>query len=133
MTVVNQANIDLLNEAMQTGGVAGFYQPAVYVIEPTNRCNVNCIMCPNHRFTSDQLGDIDLAVFSQVLDQISSSAELVMLYFLGESTLHPQLKSIMQLARSKLKGRIVISTNGFAGSDNTIETIVNYADIVIGF
>ncbi len=129
--VVNSDNLGVLTDAMNLGLVKGDFHPAVYVIEPTNRCNVNCIMCPNSRFANDQLGDIDEAVFCRIAEQIAPFAELAMLYFLGESTLHPNFPLLLSIARKTPHGRIVVSTNGLDLSDQVIASLVGNVDLVI--
>jgi len=129
--LVNHSNVIALQKAMQSGKLTGNFLPAIYAIEPTNKCNLKCIMCPNSRLDDDMRGDIDLLSWSLILNEISPVAELVMLYFNGEPTLHPRWDELLRQARKILHGKIVVSTNGFNLSNHCIEAIVDNADIVL--
>lgn len=129
--LVNPANVEAIRAAMSTGTPTGSFLPAVYIVEPTSRCNLKCIMCPNSRLTPDKLGDATLEELQNTFKIISRYAELTMLYFMGESTLHPSFAEVLLSARSTLRGRIVLSTNATNLSDEAIAAIVAACDIVI--
>ena len=129
--MVNAENFASLKEAIGEKRVTGTFLPSVYIVEPTNRCNVKCIMCPNHKFAPDQLGDMECGRFAKIVAEIAPFAELTMLYFLGESTLHPSFPRLLQIARETLSGRIVVSTNAFKLSSPVIEALVTNTDIII--
>lgn len=131
MDIVNRSNFDAIGHAMGSGICSGDFLPAVYVVEITTRCNVKCVMCPNSKFDSIERGDIDEQLFMSVIDRIAPYAELVMLYFMGESTLHHSFLSLLTYARNKISGKIVVSTNALALSDNTINELVRNADVII--
>ena len=116
---------------MAAGSLTGEFMPAVFVVEPTSRCNLNCIMCPNSRLSESDLGDATLADMRAAFESIAPYAELTMLYFMGESTLHPAFTDVMRLAREKLSGRIVLSTNASALADPVLSAIVESCDLVI--
>lgn len=83
--------------------------PAIYVIEPTNDCNVDCIMCPNRYYRSK--GYMDFGLFRRIVDQIADSAGAVMLYFVGEPLLHRQLVDMIEYCRCNSEARLILSTN----------------------
>lgn len=131
MTFVNQENLDRLRMAITNAQPFGLFLPSVYVLELTNRCNINCIMCPNSKFKEPELGDVDERSFIRTLDLIAPYSELLMLYFMGEPTLHPRFASLLWEARKRLGGKIVVSTNAFNLSDEVVAALVENTDIVL--
>lgn len=60
-------------------------------IEPTNRCNACCIMCPRERMTRPQ-GDMDMGLFKSIVRQaVACGAEKVAIENYGEPFLDPGL------------------------------------------
>src|ERR1017187_5211777 len=119
--VVNPSNVELLMAAIAGQQATGRFAPSVYVVEPTNRCNVNCVMCPNSKFDPSALGDISVESLNRVLTAIAPYSELCMLYFLGETTLHPEFSRLMYAARAALSGRLVLSTNATQLSEAVVD------------
>jgi len=83
--------------------------PSQIQIEVTNRCNLNCRMCPR-----DALGvlkeDMPFELFKQVVDRIEG-VKLVTLTGWGEPFIHPDLFNMIQY--SKGKGlQVKLTTNG---------------------
>lgn len=128
---VNWQNLVNLKAALDSNALSGTFLPSVFVLELTNRCNINCIMCPNKKFVQSELGDISDEMFTRVIDEIAPVAELTMLYFLGESTLHPRFVELLKFARNRLRGRIVLSTNAFQLPDEIVKCLVECTDIVL--
>lgn len=109
--LTNSFNIAATKNAYDSKIVKGAFLPSVYVLEPISHCNLSCVMCPNSKLNADKLGHMELYDFESVLSKISPFAELTMLYFMGEPLQHPDFIALVKLAREKLKGKIVISTN----------------------
>lgn len=116
---------------MASGHARGDFMPAVYVIDPNSSCNLRCVMCPNKYMAERNLGPINIDVFSRILDEIAPYAEFVMLYWMGEPLLNDQLPALLALARSKLSGKIVVSSNMTVLTPETAAALVEYADIVL--
>lgn len=129
--IVNPKNVGALRSAIERGEATGDFLPAVYVVEPVSECNLRCIMCPNHLLKASDIGHAKLSDLEVVFEAIAPTAELTMLYFMGEPTLHAQLPAILESARSSLQGRIVVSTNGQNVPDTQIGALLRNADIVI--
>ncbi|MEW6558360.1 MAG: radical SAM protein [Elusimicrobiota bacterium] len=92
--------------------------PCELVIELTNRCNLNCIMCPREKM-SRYIGDMDFHLFKKVIDEIKQKpTEMVDLCFAGESLLHPEVFSIIKYAK-KSGLRTFIQTNATVLDENT--------------
>src|SRR3954464_15954602 len=83
--------------------------PPIYVIEPTNSCNVDCIMCPNRHYKEH--GTMSFDLFVAIIDQISPYAKVIMLYFVGEPLLHPRIVDMIRYCKAHTSARIVLSTN----------------------
>src|SRR5512139_2071456 len=64
--------------------------PTYIWVEPTNRCNLNCIMCPTGagkiRF---ERGYMECELFERVIDQCHRHLSTIVLAMGGESLLHP--------------------------------------------
>lgn len=83
--------------------------PRMIGIEPTNRCNLQCIMCPRGQMTRP-LGDMDLALFQKIIGEGQRYLEFVWLQDMGEPLLHPQFDTMIRYARER-GVRTGISTN----------------------
>jgi MoaA/NifB/PqqE/SkfB family radical SAM enzyme len=83
-------------------------------------------MLPNAK-----LGDAEVEELAGTFAAIAPYAELVMLYFMGESTLHPEFIRILELARSTIRGRIALSTNASKMSTGIMDAILTNTDLLI--
>ena len=128
---VNSPNVAAVRSAIEQGAVSGEFLPTVYVVELTSICNLACVMCPNPRMPHSDLGHIDLGLFKKIIDDISPYAEFLMLYWMGEPTLHPRFKDAIKYARSRIKGKIVVSTNMTVGDKGTLQALRDHADIIL--
>lgn len=129
--IVNPKNLLSLRNAIGKGEASGDFLPAVYVVEPVSECNLRCIMCPNHLLKASDIGHAKLSNLQGVFGAIAPTAELTMLYFMGEPTVHAELPAILKSARATLQGRIVVSTNGQNVLEAQIDALLSGADIVI--
>jgi len=75
-------------------------------IEPTRRCNFNCVHC-THR---NHAGDIDIELYRGIL-QRHRTVKIVKLQGLGEPLLHPQIQLMIDLAKDS-GHQVMIITNG---------------------
>lgn len=83
----------------------------VYV-EVTSGCNYSCITCIRHSWT-DEIGDMPMAVFDKLLDDMRALPELACVHFggFGEPLSHPRI--LEMLRRCKEMGLAVeMITNG---------------------
>lgn len=129
--LVNPENVRALRLAISEGTIRGDFLPSIYIVEPTSRCKLGCIMCPNSLLGQDKLGDADVPALTRTFEKIAPYAELVMLYFMGESTLHPDFIEILESARHRIKGKLVLSTSAFELSQDQIDSMVKNLDILI--
>lgn len=84
--------------------------PVVLQIELSNRCNLECIMCPRRGMTRAE-GDMDPVLFDKIIDEAAGKAELAILHLLGDSMLNPHLYTMIDRCR-EAGIRTVLSTNG---------------------
>jgi radical SAM protein with 4Fe4S-binding SPASM domain len=74
--------------------------PACLVIESTNRCNLECIMCPRVTM-SRRTGAMDPALFRDIIDQVAFHTEFIYLHFFGEPLLNDRLFELIEYASGK--------------------------------
>lgn len=70
-------------------------------IEPTNFCNLRCIMCPNSSNRRVKKGYMDMELFKEIIDKVSPFVYDINLSHRGESLLHPRFIEMIKYAKSK--------------------------------
>lgn len=88
------------------------YPPLLLWVEPTNRCNLRCTMCPNsltgkHR----EQGNMDPALFEKIVSEARGWVDIFYIFLAGESLLHKQLPDMVRTA-SAAGIKVVLHTNG---------------------
>jgi MoaA/NifB/PqqE/SkfB family radical SAM enzyme len=89
-------------------------------IDPTNACNLKCVMCPRTHFVASgnqkwspegRIGYMDPALFEKVVDQAADGGAFsIKLNYLGEPILHPRLPDM--IAAAKRRGlEVMMNTN----------------------
>ncbi|MDR2404860.1 MAG: radical SAM protein [Deltaproteobacteria bacterium] len=123
-------------------GLAGDF-PLHLDIDPTNRCNLSCTMCPrtvylqegNPNWAPGGLSDMDMSLFRRIIE---SSAPLglksVKLNFLGEPLLYPELPEMVRLS-SSLGLYVMINTNATLLDEDMSERLLlsGLTDIFFSF
>ena len=104
--------------------------PNRITIELTNQCNVSCSFCPRQKINME-IGFMDIKLYKKIIDEASSHLPVkLVLFFRGESMLHPQFIECLQYAKEKGLGPIQFATNGFIldeeMADNIIKGGINY-------
>ncbi|MBD3387401.1 MAG: radical SAM protein [Candidatus Altiarchaeales archaeon] len=86
--------------------------PDRVTVELTNECNLNCSMCPRKSMASER-GYLDFGLYRKIMDEILSEdiSTKVVLFFRGESLLHPDFKRILQYAAGNGLKDISLATN----------------------
>lgn len=74
--------------------------PLELVIEVTNQCNLNCIMCVRQKM-SRPIGFMKMGLFEKIINEVASYMELVYLHGLGEPLFHPKIFEMTRYAKSK--------------------------------
>ena len=75
------------------------YPPIRLWIEPTNRCNLRCVMCPISSDKIKKRGFMEMSLFENIIDQVRGVVYDANLHHTGESLLHPELDRMVRLAK----------------------------------
>lgn len=111
--------------------------PNVLNIEPTNRCNLECVYCPRKE-ASKGTGLMDWDMYKRIIDEAAGYNKLTMLNFHkdGESFLHPRFLEMVRYAKKKdVAETIHINTNALTWTDKLIDEIIDSGldDITVSF
>jgi len=96
--------------------------PNIFIIETTNDCNKNCLVCV-HKNMTRPVGYMDFELFKEIIDQIYLS-ELVFPFFLGESLLHKDIYKMISYCKQK-KLFCSLFTNGTLLNDEESRNIIS--------
>lgn len=77
------------------------YLPNALWIEPTNVCNLRCIMCPNSFVTQKNPGFMSMELYRKIIDQAKDFAAYVILCIGGESLLNKNFPQMVKYAKTK--------------------------------
>ena len=95
--------------AHATGMMLG--APEIAVIETTNRCNLDCIMCYKHEHLKET-GDIDFELFKQIAQAVKG-ARHICCHGGGEPLLHPRIVEMINYVHDTCHPETLsITTNG---------------------
>jgi len=70
-------------------------------IEPTNICNLRCIMCPTGQGSIQNPGRMSLDLYRKIIDEAAAFAIDINLFGRGEAFLHPNLPELVRYAHDK--------------------------------
>ena len=85
--------------AHNTGMVRLPYNPLAVSIEPTNHCNLKCIMCPTGTGKVLERGLMRMDVYQKIINEVKDYAFYVILNIGGESLIHKSFIMMIQIAR----------------------------------
>ena len=74
------------------------YMPMNLMIEPTNRCNLRCRMCPQDGLMTREKGLMDFELYKRIIDEAKNFVWCIQLFHTGESLLHPRLPEMIEYA-----------------------------------
>ncbi len=108
--------------------------PPSLQLEPTNRCNLDCISCSRDK-ACRKMGYMDFDLFRKIIDDASGiGVQRVHLYLHGESMLHPRIIDMIGYIKSMGLG-LTMATNGMLFDKDALEAIlrsgVNSSDYFI--
>jgi len=86
------------------------YPPVRLWVEPTDHCNLRCVMCPNKDLAMAKKGFMDMDLFRKIIDEAAGFVFDVHLHHRGESLLHPRFFEMAGYAR-KMGVRTKLHTN----------------------
>ena len=107
--------------------------PTWFWIEPTNHCNLRCIMCPNGMGQiTIKKGFMDFGLYCRIIDQISPYASAVTLAVGGESLLHPRFFDMARYASAR-GIKVLLNTNATLLSPDRAEQMLNAGFAALSF
>jgi sulfatase maturation enzyme AslB (radical SAM superfamily) len=84
--------------------------PTILQVEPTNRCNLRCTLCPVAEGLERPSGHMELDLFKSLIDQVGEYVFLILLWEWGEPFINPRIYEMISYA--KQRGiKLVTSTN----------------------
>ncbi len=84
--------------------------PNLLYIEPTNFCNLDCLMCVRRKMKR-AVGYMEMSLFSKIIDEVKRyPVELIYLMMFGESLFHKNLIDMVKYCK-KAGLKVGISTN----------------------
>jgi MoaA/NifB/PqqE/SkfB family radical SAM enzyme len=122
-----------LRTRLQWKQIADFY----YLIDVVGTCNLRCPSCPVGNYTQrGPLGFMSPVLFSSILDKIRAEHQtervFLDLYNWGEPALHPELSTIIALAKEKQFGcGISCNLNVFPDIENVVRSAPDYIRISV--
>jgi len=69
-------------------------------IEPTSRCNLNCVMCSRNDWSDKQLGDMTAELFERTIIQIPDTVKRIVFGGIGEPLFHPDIAAMVARAKA---------------------------------
>ena len=98
--------------------------PKYLWIEPTNKCNFNCDICPVNSLMKRKKGFMEMGLFKRIVDNARKNGITgVTITNWGEPLLHPKIVDLVEYAtKSEIKARIV--TNGSLLTDNKSKELI---------
>jgi len=110
------------------------YLPIRMWIEPTNRCNLRCRMCPQSTARQEQAreGFMEFGLFTKIVDEACRFVHDVNLHHTGEALLHRDLPAMAQYAHEK---GLVTRLHSNAGllTEETAEALIDSGLDLISF
>ena len=98
--------------------------PSVFYIEPTNDCNLSCIMCPRKR-SRKAVGYMPFELFRRVIDQlVGRDIARLSLHLAGEPLLHPQIIDMVRYAKRSGMRHVRFATNATLLDDALARSLI---------
>lgn len=115
-------NLEKVVTSYRTGELDEEILPPILVIEPTDQCNIDCIMCPAKYNRTD--GYIDFKLYTRIIEQAKNAVKAILLYFRGEPLLHPNLIEMIEYAKENTNAKVILSTNATLLTKELCEKII---------
>ena len=81
------------------GDESAGYPPLRLWVEPTDVCNLRCVMCPQSTERPFAKGYMEFDLFRKIVDEAKGFVYDVNLHHRGESTIHPRLPDMVRYAK----------------------------------
>ncbi len=113
--------------------------PKMIIFDILNVCNLRCLHCPQKEIIKQNKYRpkfLDFNVFKKIIDEISNyQVDLVRFTGDGEPLLHKNILEMIVYAKTKVKGKINLTTNGLLLNKNIDEFLlklpIDFIDISI--
>jgi len=107
-------------------------RPTLIQVEPTNRCNLLCQVCPVRTGMNRARGNMDLEMFRRLMDEVGDHLLVIMFWDWGEPFLHPQACEMIRCAHDR-GIQAVASTNGhvLAQPEQARQVVESGLDVLI--
>lgn len=104
--------------------------PNRITVELTNKCNVSCTFCPRQS-VGMKIGFMSMELYKKIVDEAARHLPVkLVVFFRGESLLHPQFIECVKYAKEKGIGPVQYATNAFELSkdmaDKLLETGIDF-------
>ena len=96
--------------------------PAQAQIEITNKCNLDCNMCPRESL-GVEYKHMDLDLFKKITDRVNG-VRLITLTGWGEPFMHPNIFDMIRICKER-GFQVQLTTNGLFPNDSISEKIIN--------
>lgn len=77
------------------------YLPVRIWLETTNQCNLRCSVCPNATDTVSVRGNMDMDLYTGIVDQLAGRVNDLNLSHRGEPLFHPELERMIRMAAER--------------------------------
>ena len=95
-------NLLRVEAAIRTGKIRDFGFPYMLTVEPTNRCNLQCPLCPTGKgIVGRAKQNLDLSAFYRLIDEIGRYVYMINFQNWGEPLLTKHVVSMIQYAHDK--------------------------------
>jgi len=96
---LSEHQVQLMKDYFEQNTISDGY-PNCLVIESTNRCNLDCIMCPRGTMTR-ATGAMDSGLFKKIIDEAVGKVEFIYFHFFGEPLLTDHIFDFIEYASGK--------------------------------
>ena len=111
--------------AYKSGQTRLSYPPIFVWLEPTNRCNLKCPLCPTGEGLRRPRGDMPLDLYRTILDKLCQARPLLItLHLAGEPLLCPNIFEMIRLANAA-GIQTTLSTNATLLSDSVCRGLID--------
>mgnify|MGYP002082216249 FL=1 len=107
--------------------------PNRITVELTNQCNVSCTFCPRQSVDM-KIGFMSMELYKKIIDEASDHLPVkLVIFFRGESLLHPEFIECVKYAKDKGIGPIQYATNAFELTNDMADKLLENGIDFISF
>ena len=107
--------------------------PNRITVELTNQCNVSCSFCPRQGVPME-IGCMDMGLYRKIIDEAALHLPVkLVLFFRGESLLHPHFLECLEYAKKRGIGPIQFASNGLALDEKMADAMLEAGIDFISF